>query len=504
MGPRSSPYHDVFGTAEKYRKQADPQMRLRALVMLTARCLVLATLPLLGWVRAGSENFREEEIRFRSGEVMLAGTILIPNGSSRHPALALVHGAGPGPRERTRLEAEAFARSGVVTLSYDKRTQGYSQLERSYGLLADDALAAVRALRAHSEVNPEAVGLWGLSEGAWVVPLAAARSDEVAFIVLVAASGVPPAQQHAWSLENQLRHQGVSGAMIEAIARTGVRLLVAADLFAEANHDPVAPLEGVRQPVLALWGDKDRVQPPAESARIVREALQRGGNTRYAVRFFPDAEHALHTSPDGFVIREHFAPGYAEIVASWVQEVARGEAPGPSVTGPVPVQARLSRPLTPLAWWESVWVQLGAFALPVFTFTSYLVVAFGGALERLIRGRAGALPERPVRRVKRYARWLAGVGLVSVLGFVCYFGFLIFTEASAVGPVAMGRSLAWLALQALAVATLVLTVFLFVSWWLSRATVSTMSKSERLRLNLLLLGSLLFTLWAWYWGLLAL
>lgn len=481
-------------------KQDNRQLWLRALIMLTARCLVLATLLLLGWVRAGSEDFREEEVRFRSGEVMLAGTILIPNGSGQRPALVLVHGAGPGPRERTRLEAEAFARSGVITLSYDKRTQGYSQLERSYGLLADDALAAVRALRVRPEVNREAVGLWGLSEGAWVVPLAAARSDEVAFVVLVAASGVPPAQQHAWSLENQLRHQGVSGSMIEAIARTGVRLLVAADLFAEANHDPVAPLEGVQQPVLALWGDKDRVQPPAESARIVREALQRGGNTHYVIRFFLDAEHALHTSPDGFLIREHFAPGYAEMVASWVKEVARGEAPGPSITGPVPVQARLSRPLTPLAWWESVWLQLGAFALPVFTFASYLAVALGGVLERLIRGRPYALPEQPVRRIRHRACWLAGVGLVSVLGFVFYFGFLIFTEASAVGPVVLGRSLPWLALQALAVATLVLTVLLLVSWWSGRATVS---KLERLRLSLLLLGSLLFTLWAWYWNLLA-
>lgn len=474
-------------------------MWLRALVMLTTQCLALATLLLLGWVRAGSDDFHEENVRFSSGEVTLEGTILIPNGSGQHPALALVHGAGPGPRERTRLEAEAFARSGVVTLSYDKRTQGYSQLERSYGLLADDALAAVRALCARPEVDPEAVGLWGLSEGGWVVPLAAARSAEVAFVVLVAASGVPPAQQHAWSLENQLRHQGVSGAMIETIARTGVRLLVAANLFAEAHHDPVAPLERVRQPVLALWGDKDRVQPPAESARIVREALQRGGNTHYVIRFFPDAEHALHTSPDGFVIREHFAPGYVEMVASWVNEVARGEAPRPSITGPVPVQARLSRPLTPLAWWESAWVQLGVFALPVFTFASYLTVVLGGALEHLIRGRPHALLERPVRRVRRHARWLAGVGLVSMLGFVFYFGFLIFTEASAVGLVVVGRPLPWLALQALAVATLVLTVLLLVSWWLGRATVS---KPERLRLSLLLLGSLLFTLWAWHWNLL--
>lgn len=196
--------------------------------------ILLVTFP-AGPARANGENhgFSEEEIRFESGDVTLSGTVLVPNTPGRKPAVALVHGAGPGPREQYRQEAEAFAREGVVTLVYDKRTEGYSQFERSYGLLADDALAAAKTLQTYPGVDPEAVGLWGLSEGGWVAPIAASRSEEVAFVVLAAASGVPPAQQHSWSLENQLRHQGVSGSMIEAISRTGVRLLIGADMFAD-------------------------------------------------------------------------------------------------------------------------------------------------------------------------------------------------------------------------------------------------------------------------------
>lgn len=212
------------------------------------------------------------------------------------------------------------------------------------------------------------------------------------------AAGVPPARQHAWSLENQLRRQGVSGSMIGAISRTGVRLIVDADLFAEADHDPVGPLERVRQPVLALWGEQDRVEPPAESARIVREALRRGGNEHHTIRFLPNAEHGLRASPDGFSIGQHFAPGYVELVTAWVQAVARGDAPGSSVAGPVPEQARLSRPLAPIAWWESAWVQLGALALPALAFASYLAEAFGVALARRVRKRAYATPGAAARR----------------------------------------------------------------------------------------------------------
>lgn len=98
-----------------------------------------------------------------------------------------------------------------MTLIYDKRKRGYSQIERSYEPLAAEALAAVDALWDHPEVDPGAVGLWGLSEGAWVVPIAASRAEgrhAVDFVVLVATSGVPPARQHSWNLGNDLRFHG--------------------------------------------------------------------------------------------------------------------------------------------------------------------------------------------------------------------------------------------------------------------------------------------------------
>jgi dienelactone hydrolase len=457
-----------------------------------------------GPARAASaaDSFSEEEISFRSGKVTLHGTILVPEEASsgrKKPAIALVHGAGPHTREDYRAEAEAFARGGIVTLIYDKRTKGYSGFDRSYELLADDALAAVNALQNRSYVDRDAVGLWGLSEGAWVVPIAASRSDEVAFVVMVAATGVPPAQQTSWALETALRHQGVSGSMIKAVSHTGIRVLVDADMFAEAKYDPVPVLERIDQPVLALWGEKDRVEPPAESARIVQGALERGGNTRYTIRFFPDADHGLHSSPDGFKQLDSFAPGYFDTVISWVKEVARGEEPGPSIAGPVPEQARPSRPLAPLSWWESGWVQLGAFALPALAFASYLAVAFGVALARLVLKRPYAAPEQKTLQARRWARLLSGAGLAAVLGFVGYSNFLMSTVASSVGSVVAGRSLPWLALQALALTTAASILALAVSWWSARAG---MRGAERVRIGSLLAGGVVFVAWAAYWGLL--
>jgi hypothetical protein len=202
-------------------------------------------------------------------------------------------------------------------------------------------------------------------------------------------------------------------------------------------------------------------------------------------------------------VREQLAPGYPETVASWAKGVARGKEPGPSVAGPAPQQARPSRPLAPLAWWESVWAQLGATVLSVLAFASYPAVALAAPLARLALGRPCAAPRpttRPTtRRVRLPARLLAAAGLAAVLGFVGYFGYLMFTAAGTVGPVVAGRPLPWLALQALAVGACASALALAASWWSARAEVGG---TETARIGALLAGGAVFAAWAAYWGLL--
>jgi hypothetical protein len=229
----------------------------------------------------------------------------------------------------------------------------------------------------------------------------------------------------------------------------------------------------------------------------VRKALERGGNTHYEIRFFPEAEHGLRTSPDGFTVREQLAPGYAQTVASWVKDVARGQAPGPSIAGPAPEQARSSQPLPPLAWWESAWVQLGAMVVPALAFASYPATALVRRLRRPMLRRADTQPNLPARR---FTRCLVFAGLAAILGFVGYFGFLTFTAASTVGPVVAGRAIPWLVLQALAVAVCVSTALLAAT---RRSSIKALSGAERSRMSVLLVGGAVFVAWAAYWGLLS-
>ncbi|MEV0105319.1 hypothetical protein AB0H42_03130 [Nocardia sp. NPDC050799] len=124
------------------------------------------------------------------------GTVHAPAGATGRPGVVLVHGSGDGRSAHYDLTADAFARAGIVALSYGKRTEGYTPAHRDYSLLADDALAGLAALRSRPEVDPARVGLWGLSEGGWVAPLAASRSADAACLITIGANSGPPAAQH--------------------------------------------------------------------------------------------------------------------------------------------------------------------------------------------------------------------------------------------------------------------------------------------------------------------
>ena len=72
--------------------------------------------------------YREEEVRFRNGDVELAGRLLVLEGRGPHPVIVLVHGWGARTRNHVgAIVADVFARHGIAALVYDKRGTGGSE-----------------------------------------------------------------------------------------------------------------------------------------------------------------------------------------------------------------------------------------------------------------------------------------------------------------------------------------------------------------------------------------
>ncbi|MES4903148.1 MULTISPECIES: prolyl oligopeptidase family serine peptidase [unclassified Streptomyces] len=460
---------------------------IRAVLAVLSGVLASALLLAAPVAYADGDGLVRQEVTFRGGGgLVLHGTVLSKDGvPGRRPGIVLVGGSGAGPREEYRQEAEAFARAGITTLVYDKRTVGYSRLHRDFGLLADDALAGVRLLRSRSGVNPRQVGLWGFSEGGWVAPLAASRSADVAFVVTIGGPGYDPLRTETWNLATHLRHQGVGGSFRHTVAGPAAQFLGSTGLFPAAGYDPLPVLEQLhRTPVLALWGDHDTQVPPRESARIFREALARAGNRHAVIGFVAGGAHNGHRTSDGFdriggplfhgKKLGELTPSYAQTMTSWVRAVAAGHPPASSAA-PAPEQALATTPVPGHAWY--VWL---APALLLLGFAAYPVSAL------LRRG-----------PVLRPVRWLAGLGLLAVVAAVaCPLAVFVVRDGAA-APVVWGRPAVWLVVQGLAAAVVVSACVSAAALWRRRPAPSW---AAWLRLAPVGLAAVGFVPWAVWWG----
>ena len=310
--------------------------------------------------------YRTEDIEFKSDDVTLDGTLMVPRGPGPHPVVVFLHGSGPETRDSyIRYFADRFARHGVAAFIYDKRnTRRRSDLPpylRGGGSFTDhasDAVAAVRMLERRSDVDRARIGLWGLSQGAWLAPLAASRaSGAVGFIVIVSGGGVTPSEQELYDDEVKLRARGFSEAQIgdalallrlaDAYVRSRsdtawTRFAHARDearrqpwyplldrfpqilpreapawagLRSDLDYDPRPVLEQLRVPVLVILGEADELTPARETARRIEAALTRAGNRDHRIVLVPGADHALQAP------RRTGAPDWPRPVPGWVDEM---------------------------------------------------------------------------------------------------------------------------------------------------------------------------------------
>jgi hypothetical protein len=363
-------------------------------------------------------------------------------------------------------------------------------LRRDYELLADDAVAAVALLATRRDVDPSRLGLWAQSEGAYVAPLACRRSSAVKFVITVGAVGVTPAVQTAWGYDQFLRHAGVTGGLPHTLEITALRTMISAGLFPEADFDPAPAWQQLRQPVLAEWGEFDRVALPRESSTALEEALRRGGNTRYTMRFISGVRHNLHFTADGGFDRITSLPAdYGAYERRWIDDLPRTE---PSRLGTPPATETPPPVLTPLSG-AAAWVHLCLILTLTIGFAFYPLAGLAGRIRRRSMALKLAAPN-----LSGTQRLIVAAGLFTTLGLPIYLLFLVITAANVIGPVIMGRPLPWLLLQGSTVIVGVCTAVIAVRWWRSSRRGE---RTDHHRLILVAAGTVLLG-WAGYWGLL--
>jgi len=327
----------------------------------------------LGRARApGAPPYSIRDVWFQSTNTRLVGTLYVPAPASGPRAgIVLLQGSSSNLRHEFRFFADLFARAGLVVLAFDKRGKGESSGDygaATYDDLAGDAAAAVECLRSQREVDSLRVGVWGLSQGAFIAPLVAARVPSLRFIVAVSAPGVPVGECAAFQDSVRLTSAGFDAADVVRAVSLNKRLFEwlrtrgdereLAALLAEEDGapwrrasslparlpsgpalegwywrgrtlDPAPWWRAVSVPVLAIYGAADELVPAKASSKRVQRALRKGSSRDVTVRVFPAANHELRTLPlvaGGKWDWPRAAPGYLELVTNWVLEHSQASA----------------------------------------------------------------------------------------------------------------------------------------------------------------------------------
>jgi len=129
-----------------------------------------------------------EAVSFSCKGVTIRGWKYSEQGSERRPAIVLVHGFSCTQRMRpVPTFAEAFANAGFVALTFDFRFLGASDGEPRGTIIGREQLedfgAAVDWISGQSDVDPDRIGIWGTSYGAWGAISLAALDPRVKVVV---------------------------------------------------------------------------------------------------------------------------------------------------------------------------------------------------------------------------------------------------------------------------------------------------------------------------------
>jgi pimeloyl-ACP methyl ester carboxylesterase len=313
----------------------------------------------------GSETALVREFSFTSGDFTVVGDLRSPEVGEKHPLVLMIHGSGDATREGAvpfSPMIEIFLRHGYAVLSWDKPGSGESKgtFENGYTSTQRARIIkdAIEALSANSSLNLSEIGLWGLSQAGWVMPMALDKTPDISWMMVVSGGGEDGIEQGAYQVAQRIGCEGGSEddiATVEAhwammnkaltynAYKNAVQILLDVPGLYEntglimseeeqwspwpreidAFFDPVDVLQRTTIPVLAFFGELDKYIDPVQGFQAYKSALEKAGNTDYQVHLIEGAGHVMvevETGCPGEFVGTEYMTEYLEALEFWLME----------------------------------------------------------------------------------------------------------------------------------------------------------------------------------------
>lgn len=297
------------------KERAKARTRIVIAALIVAAVFVGISIPMIRLV-GGRGELREipwikvtgpiqETITFNNGDVTLAGTLDLPAGEGPFPGLVTIHGSPPLTRnDRFNLYmSDFFVQHGFAVLRYDKRGAGESTgtyvnpgdwnlrggaprfaevSTAKFNDLANDVIAGVDYLEALDYIDPDMIGVIGFSQGGWIAPHAASKSESVAFSVALSGTTATIGQEMYYSDLVEYEETDISLEEASDMAR---------DVFKRAHgYDPLPLLEAINVPCLWILGGQDRSIPVPLTIEII-DSLVADQDKDFTYVYYPNMLH---------------------------------------------------------------------------------------------------------------------------------------------------------------------------------------------------------------------
>jgi pimeloyl-ACP methyl ester carboxylesterase len=341
------------------------QMLVLLMAMLLAACGKAVEREAMGTRSFGSQEANVEEIRFRSGKFRLVGDLRMPVGEGPHPAIIMVHGSGNANRSGAVPFSpliEIFLRNGYALFSWDKPGSGESTGEFSDELTqrAEILVNGINVLTKHQSIDPDRIGLWGISQAGWVMPLAIEQAENVAFMIVVSGGAEDSIEQMAYQIGQKVACGGGSAEEVELVEQywsqrakatayeeyreaveillgiPGVQGYTGLEINEEKDWepwnrdwdafiDPMDVIEHTTIPMLVFFGELDKNIDPVQGAEAYEAALRSAGNQDYQIEVLQNVGHVLTPAKSGCIgesVGTTYALEYLETMETWLQHLS--------------------------------------------------------------------------------------------------------------------------------------------------------------------------------------
>lgn len=260
------------------------------------------------------DYIQERHLLVRSGRFRLQATLTMPKDmpedESPVPVVVLVHGFGPqdmnatvGSSKPFQELAWAFAKNGIATLRYDKRTYAYGSswadpdLPQDYDTeTVDDALAAIRQVAQYQGIDPDRIYLLGHCLGGMLAPRIARRAGKqtLAGIILMNAPG-QSIQVKTDSVRNN--RSALSGGLFSTqVALHQIPTHQQSEEYRKAasRYRIKKDVRKLPCPVLVLQGGQDKQTTEADF-KLWQQLFRQ--NPTATFRFYPNLNHLMQNAP---------------------------------------------------------------------------------------------------------------------------------------------------------------------------------------------------------------